>query len=229
MISVSNLVKIYQNGATVYALNGVSFYVEGGKFVAITGPSGSGKTTLLNMLGALDTPTSGKVQVKGVDISSLDENQLAQFRRKYIGFVFQLFNLIPHLTALDNVMVPLIPYKRKLDFKLDERAKVLLDSVGLSEKQQTLPIHLSGGEQQRVAIARALINYPKIILADEPTGNLDSETSAEILNLLMNLRQSLGMTLILVTHNLDIATKADWAIQLLDGRIQFDPQLKSAS
>jgi len=217
MIQATQLTRSFTEGTEVQALDGVDFNVEKGDFVAIVGPSGSGKSTLLNLLGTLDRPTSGTLAINGVNVSTLNDDALADFRRTHIGFVFQLFNLIPALTALDNVMLPLIPYKRGLDFDLEPRARDLLDQVGLGHRTTHLPSQLSGGEQQRVAIARALINNPVLLLGDEPTGNLDSHRGEEILALLQQLNREVGVTVIMVTHDLGIAARANRMVVLKDG------------
>lgn len=219
MITTENLTKIYTDGAPVRALDDVTLEIAAGEFVAITGPSGSGKSTLLNLIGTLDRPTSGRVVVDGVDVGTLRGNALADFRRERIGFVFQMFHLVPTLTALENVMLPLVPYRRGLKFRLEERARELLETVGLGDRLHHLPGQLSGGEQQRVAIARALINTPKVILADEPTGNLDSQAGAEIVALLRQLNRERGVTVLVATHNEAVAQAADRILRLRDGRI----------
>lgn len=220
MIRTQNLTKIYTDGAPVRALDGVNLEIAAGEFVAITGPSGSGKSTLLNLIGTLDRPTSGRVVVDGVDVSTLRGDALADFRRERIGFVFQMFHLVPTLTALENVMLPLVPYRRGLKFRLEGRAKELLEVIGLGDRLHHLPGQLSGGEQQRVAIARALINTPKVILADEPTGNLDSKAGAEIVALLRTLNRERGITVLVATHNATVAEQADRTIRLRDGRVE---------
>lgn len=219
MITTKNLTKIYTHGAPVHALDEVTLEIAAGEFVALTGPSGSGKSTLLNLIGTLDRPTSGQVVVDGVDVGILRGDALADFRRERIGFVFQMFHLVPTLTALENVMLPLLPYRRGLKFRLEERARELLEAVGLGDRLHHLPGQLSGGEQQRVAIARALINTPKVILADEPTGNLDSQAGAEIVALLRQLNREQGMTVLVATHNQAVAQAADRTIRLRDGRV----------
>lgn len=219
MIQVIDVNKIYNNGAAVYALEGVTLQIEKGEFLALVGPSGSGKTTLLNLLGTLDRPTSGKIVIDGTDTGALHGDGLADFRRSTIGFVFQMFNLIPTLTALDNVMMPLLPYRRSLNFTLKARAKELLSRVDLENRSHHLPGQLSGGEMQRVAIARALINYPRLILADEPTGNLDSKAGEGVVNLLQCLVREQGLTIVLATHNTEIAAGADRVIRLQDGKL----------
>lgn len=219
ILQIEGLSKAYDSGAMIQALYDVSFNINYGEFLAICGPSGSGKSTLLNLIGTLDEPTAGRIVVDGVDVSALRDNALADFRRQTIGFVFQLFNLVPSMTALENVMLPLLPYQRALTFNLRERAQQLLTQVGLLERMHHLPSEISGGEQQRVAIARALINEPKLILADEPTGNLDSQNGAVILDLLLQLNQERDITFLLVTHDSQIAERAQSIMQMQDGRI----------
>ncbi|QWK09844.1 MAG: ABC transporter ATP-binding protein [Thermoflexus hugenholtzii] len=220
LVQIEDVSKEYIAGAIrVTALQEISLTVERGEFLAIVGPSGSGKTTLLNLIGALDRPTRGRVVVDGIDLGALRGDQLADFRRERIGFVFQLFHLVPDLTALENVMLPLIPYRRQLKFNLEQRARALLEAVGLENRMRHLPGQLSGGEQQRVAIARALIGNPKLLLADEPTGNLDSQTGKEIIELLRRLNREQGLTVIVTTHNLEIVAWSDRVVRLRDGRI----------
>ena len=223
IVTTENLTKVYGDGAEARALDGVSLKVGDGEFLVITGPSGSGKTTLLNLIGTLDRPTSGRVVVDGADVNTLRGDALADFRRQKIGFIFQLFNLVPMLTALENVMLPLLPYRRGLSFNLKERAQELLEVVGLGERLHHLPGQLSGGQQQRVAIARALVNHPKVILADEPTGNVDSKAGQEIVDLLRRLNRELGLTVVLVTHDAALATQADRMVALRDGRLWHPP------
>lgn len=219
MIETQDLTKIYGDSAPVRALDDVTLSVSSGEFLAVTGPSGSGKSTLLNLLGTLDYPTQGLIMLEGVDLAMIKGNDLADFRRENIGFVFQLFNLIPVMSAIENVMLPLIPYRRNLLFNLEERACELLEAVGLLNRTDHLPGQLSGGEQQRVAIARALINHPRIILADEPTGNVDSKTGEEIVHLLQHMNRVMGVTVVMVTHDECIATLADRTVSLLDGKL----------
>jgi ABC-type lipoprotein export system ATPase subunit len=219
IIQTEALTKEYGDGTSVRALDDISISIASGEFVAIRGPSGSGKSTLLNLIGTLDNPTSGRVVVDGVDVGTLKGDALADFRRAKIGFVFQLFNLVPTLNALENIMLPLLPYQRGLGFKLEARARELLTRMGLEERLHHLPGQLSGGEQQRVAIARALINSPSLILADEPTGNLDTKIGEEIVRLLRQLNQEQGLTLVLVTHDATVASQADRIIHLQDGRL----------
>jgi putative ABC transport system ATP-binding protein len=219
IIQAIDLTKVYRNGVEVKVIDRIRLSVQDGEFLAITGPSGSGKSTLLNLIGTLDTPTEGDILVNRVDLKTLKGNALADFRLEHIGFVFQAFNLIPVLSALENVMLPLIPYQRNLDFNLKEQARNLLVSMGLGHRADHFPSQLSGGEQQRVAIARALVNTPKIILADEPTGNVDSKAGEEIANLLKELNQDRGVTVILVTHNEALTRYAKRVLQLRDGKI----------
>jgi ABC-type lipoprotein export system ATPase subunit len=195
-------------------LQHITFEVKRGEFIAITGPSGSGKTTLLMLLGALDTPDAGEIWLGENAVHRLRGVAAADFRREQVGFVFQLFYLLPNLTALENVMVPLLPYRRKLDFDLRQRATELLEQVGMGNRLGHPPARLSGGEQQRVAIARALIHRPQVLLADEPTGNLDPATGAEVLDVLRGLQKSGQQTLIMVTHDPAIAATADRHIRL---------------
>jgi putative ABC transport system ATP-binding protein len=219
IVTTENLTKVYGDGAEARALDGVSLEVGDGEFLAITGPSGSGKTTLLNLIGTLDHPTSGRVVVDGADVNTLRGDALADFRRQKIGFIFQLFNLVPMLTALENVMLPLLPYRRRLDFNLEAQARNLLTAVGLESRMHHLPSQLSGGEQQRTAIARALVNTPKVVLADEPTGNVDSQAGKEIILLLRQLNLERRMTVVLVTHNSIISQEADRVVRLRDGSV----------
>ena len=219
LIRLEAVSKVYRNGSVVEALRDVSFEVAAREFLAIVGPSGSGKTTLLNLLGTLDEPTSGRIVFAGEDLARLRGDALADFRRQNIGFVFQLFYLLPELDTLENVMLPLIPFRRRLDFDLEERARELLGLVGLGGRLEHLPGQLSGGEQQRAAIARALINRPKALLADEPTGNLDSRSGQEIVGLLQSLNRELGLTLVVVTHNRELAAQAQAILRLQDGRV----------
>ena len=197
-------------------LHGVNFLVNQGEMVAIVGASGSGKTTMLGIIGGLDIPTSGQVLINNQDISHMKEKELARVRNRTIGFVFQFFNLVPTLTALENVMLP-VQFDKKAQFKPEERAKELLDLVGLGQRLNNKPTQLSGGEQQRVAIARALANQPALLLGDEPTGNLDSQRSHEIMGLLADLRHRLGLTVCIVTHDPAIAALCDRTVTMQDG------------
>jgi len=205
----------------VHALRGVSLQVAPGEFVAIMGPSGSGKSTFMNLLGCLDTPTQGKLLIEGIEVSSLTPNQLADMRNKKIGFVFQNFNLLSRTSALENVELPLL-YSKIPAAQRQQRAVEALARVGLQERMHNLSNQLSGGEQQRVAIARALVNNPALILADEPTGNLDTQTSLEIMNIVQDLNLSNGITIILVTHESEIARYAKRKVQFRDGKIISD-------
>lgn len=225
IIQTQNLTRIYEDGSRVLALDDVSFKVAEGEFLAILGPSGSGKSTLLNLIGTLDKPTSGILTVAGVNLDKLHGDSLADFRRKTIGFVFQLFNLVPTLNSLENVILPLLPYRRGLKFNLEVRARELLNNMGLRDRLYHLPGQLAGGEQQRVAIARAMINFPRLMLADEPTGNLDIKTGEEIIKQLRSLNQKKGVTLVVVTHDNAIASQADRVVHLRDGRIQEETNL----
>lgn len=218
-VSVQNVTKDYYMGSeVVHALRGVSFDVPEGDYVAIMGASGSGKSTLLNLLGCLDHPTSGKILLDGENVADASDDRLAELRASRIGFVFQSFNLIPQLTVLENIEVPLY-YQRRLSAKERARCKELAEMVGLAERLHHRPTQLSGGQQQRVAIARALVNDPIFILADEPTGNLDSATTEEIMNLFDQLNRQ-GKTIILVTHEYDVGRRARRIIRLKDGRIE---------
>lgn len=218
IVETSNLKKTYMLGKVpVDALRGVNLKVEKGDFLAILGPSGSGKSTLLNMIGALDKPTDGKVFIEGVDVSTLDDNGLADLRRR-IGFVFQFFNLIPRLTARGNVALTMaIPGLGKNERR--KRAEELLETVGLKERLDHKPAELSGGERQRVAIARALANNPRFLLLDEPTGNIDSQTAKEVIELVKSLNEEKGVTIIVITHDQNIASQAKRRMQMLDGLI----------
>lgn len=215
ILKVEKLTKSYTipNGKLT-VLRDVDLQVQRGEFLAITGQSGSGKTTLLALLGALDIPDSGEIWLDDIAVHRLQGSAAADFRRQKIGFVFQLFYLLPNLTALENVVAPLLPYRRKLDFDLRQRACELLESVGLGDRMDHPPARLSGGEQQRVAIARALINQPAVLLADEPTGNLDPHTGVEVLDVLREQRRMGDQTLIMVTHDRQIAETADRRIHL---------------
>ena len=218
ILQVENLKKIYGTGPNaVHALDGVNLSVEKGEFVAVVGTSGSGKSTLLHMLGGLDRPTSGKVLVDGKDIFSLKEEALTIFRRRKIGFVFQSYNLVPVLNVYENVVLPIELDGKKVD-KIFIQA--ILKTLGLRDRQTALPNQLSGGQQQRVALARALASSPAIILADEPTGNLDSRTSQDVLSLLKVTSQKFSQTMVMITHNEEIAQMADRIIRIEDGKIQ---------
>lgn len=215
-IRIDNLVKQYGNGETaVMAVRGIKFEVQSAELIAIMGESGSGKSTLLSMMGALNTPTSGKYRVDEIDVYALGQEERADFRRKFLGFIFQSFHLIPYLTVRENVMLPLAPVKMKGKVKR-AMAEEAIARVGLAGKGHRLPSQISGGEQERVAIARAIVNHPPILLADEPTGNLDSKTGQEIMKLLQALNAG-GMTIVMVTHNPECAHYAGRILRLSDG------------
>lgn len=221
VIEIQNIVKNYQIGSVIVrALRTVSIDIKRNEYVAIMGPSGSGKSTLMNLLGCLDTPTSGKYILNGTDVSKMDDDYLAEIRNKEIGFVFQTFNLLPRYTALENVTLPLI-YAGVPKVEREQQAIDTLNQVGLADRMTHKPNELSGGQRQRVAIARALVNRPSIILADEPTGNLDSKTSIDIMGLLDAIHQK-GNTVIVVTHEEDIAKHAERIIRLFDGEVSQD-------
>ncbi len=217
ILKVENLTKTYGSGESlVNAVDDVSFSVEKGEFVAIVGASGSGKSTLLHLIGGVDRPTSGKIFVDGNDISKMNDDKLAVFRRRQVGIVYQFYNLIPILTVEENITLPCDLDGRGVD---RERLEMILDSFGLRARRKHLPNQLSGGQQQRTSIARALINNPSLVLADEPTGNLDSKSSDEVMSMLKMCNQSYGQTVIMITHNLDIAKQADRIITISDGKI----------
>lgn len=217
ILKVENLTKTYGSGENlVHAVDDVSFSVEKGEFVAIVGASGNGKSTLLHLIGGVDRPTSGKIFVDGNDISKMNDDKLAVFRRRQVGIVYQFYNLIPILTVEENITLPCDLDGRGVD---RERLEMILDSFGLRARRKHLPNQLSGGQQQRTSIARALINNPSLVLADEPTGNLDSKSSEEVMSMLKMCNQSYGQTVIMITHNLDIAKQADRIITISDGKI----------
>ena len=222
-VAVSGLHKAFQAGdARIAAIDDVTVDLRPCSVVAVTGPSGSGKSTLLHLVGAIDRPDSGIITVDDVEITALSRGKLAAYRRG-IGFVFQRYHLLPALTALDNVIAPVLPYRVKYD--RTARARELLDAVGLDGRERSLPSQLSGGQQQRVAIARALMNQPRLLLADEPTGNLDSANSSQILDLLLDLREQRGMTILLATHEQHLAVRCDRLLRLTDGRVVEDLDL----
>lgn len=217
ILKVEHLTKTYGSGENlVHAVDDVSFSVEKGEFVAIVGASGSGKSTLLHLIGGVDRPTSGKIFVDGNDISKMNDDKLAVFRRRQVGIVYQFYNLIPILTVEENITLPCDLDGRGVD---RERLEMILDSFGLRARRKHLPNQLSGGQQQRTSIARALINNPSLVLADEPTGNLDSKSSEEVMSMLKMCNQCYGQTVIMITHNLDIAKQADRIITISDGKI----------
>lgn len=225
ILRTENLTKIYGSGENaVYALNNVSFSVKKGEFLAIVGPSGSGKSTLLHMLGGVDKPTSGKVLVEGRDVYAQNDEQLAIFRRREVGLIYQFYNLIPVMNVVENITMPVLMDGRKVN---EQRLNELLTTLGLKGREKHLPNQLSGGQQQRVSIGRALMNSPAVVLADEPTGNLDSKNSQEIVELLKLSNKRYGQTLIVITHDENIALQADRIIALDDGRIVRDEVIRA--
>ena len=215
ILKIENLTKVYGSGENeVRALDGVSFSVEKGEFLAIIGPSGSGKSTLLHILGGVDRPTSGKVWLDGQDVYAQDEEQLAIFRRRQVGLIYQFYNLIPVLNVVENMTLPVLLDGRKVN---EERLNELVETLGLSGRKNNLPNQLSGGQQQRVSIGRALMNAPAVVLADEPTGNLDSRNSQEIINILKESVKKYNQALLLITHDLNIAAQADRVFRMDDG------------
>ena len=224
ILRVENLTKVYGSGDnTVKALDGVSFSVEKGQFLAIIGPSGSGKSTLLHILGGVDYPTSGKVYMDGQDVYRKSEEQLAVFRRREVGLIYQFYNLIPVLNVRENITLPVLMDGRRVN---EERLSELLEILGLTGREKHLPNQLSGGQQQRVSIGRALMNAPAVVLADEPTGNLDSKSSQDIVDLLKLSNKKYDQTLIVITHDENIALQADRVIAIEDGRIVRDEELR---
>jgi putative ABC transport system ATP-binding protein len=222
-VAVSGLAKAFQAGdARIAAIDDLTLTLAPGSAVAVTGPSGSGKSTLLHLIGAIDRADAGTITVDDVEITALRRSKLAVYRRR-IGFVFQRYHLLPALTALDNVIAPVLPYRVR--YNRQARARELLDAVGLAGRERSLPSQLSGGQQQRVAIARALMNEPQLLLADEPTGNLDSTNGGQILDLLLDLREQRGMTILLATHEQPIAARCDRLLRLMDGRLVEDLDL----
>ena len=220
ILRVDNLKKVYGKGENaVHALDGVSFSVEQGEFVAIIGPSGSGKSTLLHILGAVDVPTSGKVIMGGKDVFAQNEEALAIFRRRQVGLIYQFYNLIPVLNVTENITLPVLLDGRKVN---EQRLQEMISLLGLDGREKHLPNQLSGGQQQRVSIGRALMNAPSVVLADEPTGNLDSKNSQEIMNLLRESNEKFHQTLIMITHDENIALQADRIIAIEDGKIVRD-------
>jgi len=224
ILKIENLTKIYGEGENqVRALDGVSFSVEKGEFLAIIGPSGSGKSTLLHILGGVDRPTSGKVWMDGQDVYAQDEEQLAIFRRRQVGLIYQFYNLIPVLDVVENMTLPVLMDGRQVN---EARLEELLETLGLQDRRKNLPNQLSGGQQQRVSIGRALMNAPAVVLADEPTGNLDSRNSQEIVELLKFSNRKYGQTLIVITHDESIALQADRVIAIEDGHIVRDERIR---
>jgi putative ABC transport system ATP-binding protein len=225
-VETTQVTKIYRVGHVDYpALRGVSLKIDRGELTSIIGPSGSGKSTLLNIIGALDRPTSGRVRIDGMDIRKLSDDQLAKIRSRKIGFIYQSFNLINRLTAVENVEMPLITRAIPKNIR-QERATKLLSAVGLTQKARKRPTELSGGEQQRVAIARALVSKPAIVIADEPTGNLDSKTTLELLNYITEVNKTMGTTFVIVTHNPEVSDKTHRVITLRDGMVEKEQRLQ---
>ncbi len=220
--------ELHMGEVIVHALRGVTMEVSRGEFMGIIGPSGSGKSTLLGLIGGLDTPTQGQIFIDGQDITNLDERALTHVRNEKIGFVFQFFNLIPTLSAVENVALP-IQFARHRKHSPIKRAKELLDMLGLGDRMDHRPTQLSGGQQQRVAIARALANQPPLLLCDEPTGNLDSESSEIVLSALRDVQQKLGTTVIIVTHDMNVASQMDRLVSIVDGRIAQDVDSRSTA
>ena len=226
IMRIEHLTKTYGTGEKiVHAVNDISFSVEKGEFLAIIGPSGSGKSTLLHILGGVDRPTSGSVWVNGQDVYAQDEEQLAIFRRRQVGLIYQFYNLIPVLNVVENITLPVLMDGRKAN---EARLNELLSALGLNNRKKSLPNQLSGGQQQRVSIGRALINAPAVVLADEPTGNLDSKNSQEIVELLKQSNRAYGQTLVVITHDESIALQADRIIALEDGKIVRDERIREA-
>ena len=229
VVRTENLRKDLKMGeVVVHAVRGVSLTVEAGEFLGIIGPSGSGKSTLLGLIGGLDTPTDGRVFIDGEDITNLSERALTRVRNEKIGFIFQFFNLVPTLTALENVALP-VQFARNRQFNPAKRAEELLTLLGLGDRMKHRPSQLSGGQQQRVALARALANNPPLLLCDEPTGNLDSESSEVVMNALRDVQQKMGTTVIVVTHDMDVASQMDRLISLVDGHIAEDIDARSTA
>ncbi len=226
ILKIENLTKVYGKGENeVRALDNVSFSIEKGEFVAIIGPSGSGKSTLLHILGGVDRPTSGKVYMDGQDVYTQNEEQLAIFRRRYVGLIYQFYNLIPVLNVVENMTLPVLMDGRKVD---NARLSELINTLGLDKRLKNLPNQLSGGQQQRVSIGRALMNTPAVVLADEPTGNLDSKNSQEIMQLLKESNKKFNQTLIVITHDENVALQADRVISVEDGKIVRDERIRRA-
>ena len=221
ILEASEVVKLYkQSDSTVYAVDHANLKVEDGEFIAIIGASGSGKSTFLQICAGLDRPTSGSIKIRSQDITKMSPDALSRFRGDFIGFVFQKHNLIPQFTALENILIPTV-MRGKEDIRYEEHLKKLIDSLQLADRLNHLPCEMSGGQQQRVAIARALINRPQVLFADEPTGNLDRENADEVLNLLLKTREMIGQTIIMVTHDISIAEKADRIFKMDNGHLSL--------
>lgn len=219
ILEAENVIKLYrQYDSTVTAVDRVNFKAEDGQFIAIIGSSGSGKSTLLHIMAGLDKPTSGSVRIRGNDLTKMDKDELSRFRGQFTGFIFQKHNLIPQLTALENILVPTIMCNKE-EYKYEEHLKKLIKILGLGDRLHHLPSELSGGQQQRVAIARAMINRPQVLFADEPTGNLDRANADEVLSLLLETKKEIGQTVVMVTHDLTIAEKADRIYKMDNGRL----------
>ncbi len=219
ILEAKDIIKLYvQADRKLYAVNRVDFSAEDGEFIAIIGASGSGKSTLMQIMAGLDCPTSGSVKIRGNDLTKMKSDELSRFRGRFIGFVFQKHNLIPQFTALENILVPTVMCDRE-ELRYEEHLKKLIDGLKLGDRLHHLPSELSGGQQQRVAIARALINRPQVLFADEPTGNLDRENADEVLELLLETRKTIGQTIIMVTHDISIAERADKIYKMTDGKL----------
>lgn len=221
MIKLQHVGKVYQinREETFVALEDISLSIEKGEFTALLGPSGSGKSTLMHIIGLLDQPSSGSIEINGRDVSKLNDNQLSTLRNEFVGFVFQQFNLINKLTVLENVLLPTYYMRKKLDFDPEKKALEILEQFGIASKAKSRPNKISGGQQQRVAIARSLIMNPDLILADEPTGNLDTKTGNDIMKLLKDLNKQYNITVLIVTHEADVAAKTERQIKIVDGKI----------
>lgn len=222
IIELKNVDKVYTNGVSTQVLFGVNLEIKEGTFNSLVGASGSGKTTLMNIIGTLDNPTKGQVIINGKRTDTLNKNQLAELRNETIGFIFQFHYLLPEFTAIENVLMPYQIKNNKLDAEIKKRANNIMDLVGLSDVKNNMATKMSGGQQQRTAIARALLNNPKVVLADEPTGNLDSETTENVYSLLRDINKQYGTTFVIVTHDRKIAEKTDRIIEIKDGRIIMD-------
>jgi len=222
LLLLEGVTKVYGGRTKTHALRGIDLRLEAGEFVALTGPSGSGKSTLLNVIGLLDRPTEGRLRFQGRDVAALDEAGTTATRGRGIGFVFQFHHLLPAFTALENVMMPLMAERGRPDAEMRERARALLDEVGLADRADYPATDLSGGQQQRVAVARALVMQPPLVLADEPTGNLDTESGDQVFALLRDIRERRGTTFVIVTHDERLAARCERAVHVVDGRVQSD-------